>query len=396
MSESQPPTQRPFAIGHATHPDGRMALSLVLAQLDAQAATTAAQHATWGLLYITDAYAPIAESLLETLRERTGVTHWVGASGVGLIANEAEYLDEPALAVMLADTPPEQFQVFSGQQPLAKSIAAQAWNALVHADPNTPDLPGLVPDLPRKLGGRVWGALASARQGLPLLAEQWLSGGVSGIAFAPQVALALGVSQGCQTLGGPYAITRYDRNQIQELGGRPALEVLFEVLQIEPAMVYEQLRRREATEDPLMRSLLQQLRSTLIGLGSLQAVRQSQYQARHLMGIDPAAQAIVVGQAVEDWTHAVICRRDPAAARTDLTRLCAELRETLEDAGQSPRGAVYLSCVGRTGQLFGGPSAEAQWLRHQWPGVPTIGLYASGELADDALYGYTGVLGVFA
>ena len=396
MSAAPKSQQRPFALGHATHPDGRMALSLVLAQLDAQAQDTAAQQATWGLLYITDAYAPIADTLLETLRERTGVTHWVGASGIGLIANEAEYIDEPAMAVMLADTPPEQFQVFSGQQPLTRAIASQGWNALVHADPNTPDLPGLVPDLPRKLGGRVWGALASARQGLPLLAEQWLAGGMSGIAFAPQVPLTLGVSQGCQTIGGPYAITSHDRNQIRELDARPALEVLFEVLQIEPARVYEQLRRRDSAEDPQMRSLLQQLRSTLIGLGSLQAVRRSQYQARHLMGIDPAAQAIVVGQAIEDWTHAVICRRDPTAARTDLIRLSAELRETLEDAGQSPRGAVYLSCVGRTGQLFGGPSAEAQLLRHQWPGVPTIGLYASGELADDGLYGYTGVLGVFA
>jgi hypothetical protein len=45
----------PFLQAHATHPDGRMALALVAAQIDAQRAARPDFAATLGLLYLTDA-----------------------------------------------------------------------------------------------------------------------------------------------------------------------------------------------------------------------------------------------------------------------------------------------------------------------------------------------------
>jgi small ligand-binding sensory domain FIST len=110
------------------------------------------------------------------------------------------------------------------------------------------------------------------------------------------------------------------------------------------------------------------------------------------------------------------CRRDPQAARADLVRICAEIREELEpeempmpvaaalDAAQAQpapavasriAGAVYVSCAGRGGPHFGGPSAELQIVRHALGDVPLVGFFAGGEVARDHLYGYTGVLTVF-
>jgi small ligand-binding sensory domain FIST len=100
------------------------------------------------------------------------------------------------------------------------------------------------------------------------------------------------------------------------------------------------------------------------------------------------------------------------AARADLTRVCAEVREELEpeevlvgagegDVEASPRparaiaGAVYVSCAGRGGPHFGGPSAELQIVRHALGDVPLVGFFAGGEIAHHRLYGYTGVLTVF-
>lgn len=111
----------------------------------------------------------------------------------------------------------------------------------------------------------------------------------------------------------------------------------------------------------------------------------------------------------------MFCRREPQAARADLTRICAELREALEPESlsletallQSPEatptlpladrriaGAVYVSCTGRGGGHFGGPSAEMQIIRHALGDVPLVGFYAAGEIAGHQLCGYTGVLTV--
>jgi len=97
-------------------------------------------------------------------------------------------------------------------------------------------------------------------------------------------------------------------------------------------------------------------------------------------------------------------------------RICAEIREELEpqemaleaaaalttsEAEAAPHpargiaGAIYVSCAGRGGAHFGGPSAEMQIIRRALGDVPLVGFFASGEIARNHLYGYTGVLTVF-
>ena len=58
-------------------------------------------------------------------------------------------------------------------------------------------------------------------------------------------------------------------------------------------------------------------------------------------------------------------------------------------------GAIYVSCSGRGGPHFGGPSAELQIVRRALGDVPLVGFFAGGEIARHHLYGYTGVLTVF-
>jgi small ligand-binding sensory domain FIST len=58
-------------------------------------------------------------------------------------------------------------------------------------------------------------------------------------------------------------------------------------------------------------------------------------------------------------------------------------------------GAIYVSCAGRGGPHFGGPSAEMHIVRRALGDVPLVGFFAGGEIAHQALHGYTGVLTVF-
>ena len=108
-----------FPYGHATHPQWPMAAGLVLAQLRAQMSLP--DHASaprLALLYVTDHYAEQMQAILDHLRqEMPTVTDWVGTVGLGVAVNNAEYFDEPAMAVMLCDLAPEQFRVFSGLSP---------------------------------------------------------------------------------------------------------------------------------------------------------------------------------------------------------------------------------------------------------------------------------------
>ena len=110
------------------------------------------------------------------------------------------------------------------------------------------------------------------------------------------------------------------------------------------------------------------------------------------------------------------CERNAVAARADLVRVCAEIREELEpeevtleiasalsapEAESAPHparriaGAIYVSCAGRGGPHFGAPSAELQIVRRALGDVPLVGFFAGGEIARHHLYGYTGVLTVF-
>jgi small ligand-binding sensory domain FIST len=396
-----------FLTAHATHPDAHMALALAAAQIDARrAALQPAFVASLGLVYLTDAYALRVDSLLAELTQRWPGVHWVGSVGVGVMASGVEYFDEPGLVLMLCDLPQGSFEVFNGRQPIRPDFAH---SALVHADPSTHDLGELITELAgRTRSGYLFGGLAASRSRCVHIADGVFEGGLSGVAFASEGALISRVTQGCQPLGRSRRITASDRNLVLTLDGAPALPLLLGELGV-------------SLDQP--QKAMAALRTTLVGVtDSDDAVlsRGGQFGAdtrvRHLIGLDPARQGIAISELVESGQQLAFCRRDVAAARRDLVRICAEIREELEseamapalpatgqsdapDAGQAAGsrilGAIYVSCSGRGGPHFGAPSAEALIVQHALGDVPLVGFFAGGEIAHHHLYGYTGVLTVF-
>ncbi|MDP2264888.1 MAG: FIST C-terminal domain-containing protein [Hydrogenophaga sp.] len=425
-----------FPSAHATHPQWRMAAALVLAQLRAQMALPEyASAPSLGLLYITDHYADEAQAILEHLSaELPEVTDWAGTVGVGVSANNVEYFDEPALSLMLCDLSPDQYRVFSGVAPLSASGRAAgpdgfvAHTALVHADGGTPELAELIAEVAeRTASGYVFGGLAGSRgttvqfalssagnlsgQGA---ASGVFHGGLSGVAFGPAVGMVSRVTQGAQPVDRERTVTASDGNLVLALDGEPALDVLLRELDI-------------SLEQP--EQAMPRLRATLVGLtlpddGAAGAdgvpQRRGQFGAevlvRHLIGLDPGRRGIAIADLAPVGTRLAFCERSAQAARADLTRLCAEVREELEpeelslplatalaaseqEAAPHPArriaGAVYVSCSGRGGPHFGAPSAELQIVRRALGDVPLVGFFAGGEIAHHRLYGYTGVLTVF-
>jgi small ligand-binding sensory domain FIST len=419
-----------FPCGHATHPQWPMAAGLVLAQLKAQMALRDyASTPTLGLLYITDHYAAQAQDILEHLSaELPEVTDWAGTVGVGIAASNVEYFDEPALTVMLCALPADQYRVFSGVAPLGTGpgMGFEPHTALIHADARTPDVADLIAELAQRTAtGYLFGGLASSRgdavqfavggngnikgQGA---ASGVFSGGLSGVAFGDGVALVSRVTQGCLPVSPVHEVTAADGNVITRLDSEPALDVLLRDLNI-------------TLDEP--QAAMTAVRATLVGLTEPADLERGDMVSRtgnfgvdtlvrHIIGLDPSRRGIAVAGQVNPGMRMAFCQRNAQAARADLVRICAEIREELEpeemslpvaaalaapEAQAAPNparriaGAVYVSCAGRGGPHFGGPSAEMQIVRRALGDVPLVGFFAGGEIARHHLYGYTGVLTVF-
>ena len=320
-----------------------------------------------GFVYLTDALVDDAQKIVAALRERTGVADWVGTVGTGVIATGTEYQDEPALAVMVADLDSSQYGVFSGKSPLR---GASRHFAVVHADPQAPEIPGLLTDLSARLGsGYLIGGISSSRTKTVQVANDVVSGGLSGVALNADVALATRLTQGCTPLPGRFRITSCDENVIAQLDGRPALEVLLEL----------------AGQD------LSKGAQLLVGL-PVHGSDTGDYVVRNLVGIDRRHKLIAIGDSVEPGAELMFCRRDQAAAREDMGRLL----RALKGAAPAPRGGLYFSCVARGEHMFGGRGAELGLIRDALGDVPLVGFFCNGEISHDRLYGYTGVLALFS
>lgn len=415
-SPSSPPLR--FLHAHATHPLPELAVEIAWAQLSAQGAHELAP--TLGWCYLTDALAHGADQVLQALRSRLPGVTWVGAVGAGVLATGVEYMDEPALAVMVCNLPAAQFRLFHGRRPLPSFHPAfpagarqggdwHAHTAQVHADARSPELAELIAELAGRTDtGYLFGGLSAGRHGSPHLAWSpdeatptdevgqgvW-HGGLSGVAFSHQVYLVSRVSQGCTPVGPRREVTRAERNVVYELDGRPALTCLLQDLGM-TATIASEGWQREA---------LPKVRATLAGLtdaGSdlLEHGRHfgADTRVRHLIGLDPARQGVALADNVEAGMQLAFCQRNQHAARQDLVRICAEVREEF-DPDERPRreavGAVYISCAGRGGAHFGGLNAEMELLSHALGDLPIVGFFAGGEVARHHLYGYTGVLTVF-
>ncbi len=369
----------PFRFAHTAGADWREIAQHCLEQLGPVPA-----GANLGFLYVTDSLADDAGDLLRSLTTATGVQDWVGAVGIGICATGVEYYEDPAAAVMLGEFPADGFRVFP---PVVDDLEAfdernGDWIkthgpmlALVHGDPAHGAMEDLVKQLARRTtAGFLVGGLASARGNSYTIANAVTQGGLSGVLFGEEVGLITRLSQGCSPIGPHRTITEAQRNILITLDNRPALEVLKEDIGAE-----------------LSRDLMRIGGTVFVGL-PIAGSDTGDYLVRNLVGIDPNEGLVAVGDLVEPGRSLMFCHRDAATAREDLDRMLQALKGRL---ARPPRGGVYCSCLGRGVNLFGPDSPELKQIRDTLGDFPLVGFYANGEISQDRLYGYTGVLTLF-
>lgn len=336
-----------------------------------------------GFVYVTDVHAGALERILAVLKEATGIAHWVGSVGLGVCTGAEEVFDGPAVAVMIGGFPDEAFRVFptiaTGEGELAP--AERAWVdhttpsfGIVHGDPTNAQTPVIVARLAREVAGFLVGGLTSSRSASRQIADDVTEGGVSGVLFSPAVAVATGLSQGCTPIGAAHVVTECTDNVIATLDDRPALDVF-----------------KEDIGEVLARDL-NRVAGYIHAAFPVAGSDTGDYVVRNLIGIDPARGWLAVGDLVEPGDRVMFVRRDPHTAAQDLVSMLDKLKRR---AGPAPKAGVYISCVARGANMFGAPGREIGMIREALGDFPLVGFYAGGEISNDRLYGYTGVLTLF-
>ena len=336
-----------------------------------------------GLLYVTDAYCDDFKSIARALRQSTGIETWIGTLGLGVVANHKAAFDRPAAVAMILDIASNDYRLIT-RTPIpdrwpdelmqwAETVCPTS--ALVHADGTTPALAELIATLSKRSGAYLVGGLTCSRGAQHQLADDLGAGGVSGALFAPDVPVTVGLSQGCSPLGEIHEITGGEGNVIAEIDGRSALEVF-----------------KEDIGEMLARDLQRVAGYVHVAFPVSGSDTTADYLVRNLMAIDTEHGWLGVATEVAPGDRVMFVRRDPMSARRDLDRMLDDVRQRMPGKA---RGAVYVSCVARGPGMFGSETAEAEIISAGLDGVPVIGFYAGGEISNDRLYGYTGVLLAF-
>ena len=368
-----------FLVAHASAAKWKDAAAEIIVSLK----NVTAEHRL-GFLYVTDDYADSLKDISVFLKQNTGVPHWVGTVGFGICAPATEYFGKAAMAVMIAPIPEDAFRTFNGVKSDVSAVVSnlQEWIGdtppliVTHADPRNQNVPEIIEDLSRKTNGFLIGGLTASRGAHPQLAEDVAEGEVSGVMMSLEaVPVAAALTQGCSPIGEIHRITSCEQNILIEIDGKPALDVF-----------------KEDIGEILARDL-SKVAGYIFAALPVSGSDTGDYLVRNLTGIDPEQGLLAIGEYVEPGDHIMFCRRDHDSAVEDMRRMLGDLRKR---AGNAPiRGGLYYSCCARGPNQFGENSEELALIAEELGDFPLVGFFANGEISNNRLYGYTGVLTLF-
>jgi small ligand-binding sensory domain FIST len=379
-----------IGVGVSTVPDAR------------QAAVEAAAHArdelageapSLAVLLGSRSHSDKAVEVLNAVQEMLQPPALIGCVAQTIVAGRREIEDEPAVAVWLASgLAAETFQLDFVRTGSGGLLTGYRFDRTTHdmhlllPDPYTFPSSLLIEHLNTDLPGTtVVGGVVSGGRGpgdTRLFRDQdVLTSGLVGVRL-PGVHGVPIVSQGCRPIGDPYIVTGADGAAITELGGRPPLQRLREIVAGLPP-----------DEQELVSNGLQ------IGIvvdEHLAAPGQGDFLIRGLLGADQSTGAIEIGDVVEVGATVQFQVRDAAGADKDL-------RLTVERAGAAlagrPVGALLFTCNGRGRRMFEVADHDASTIEELLGGIPLAGFFAAGEIGPiagrNALHAFTASMALF-
>ena len=334
-----------------------------------------------------------ARDVLEAVQETIEPPALIGCVAQAIVAGGRELEDDAGVAVWLASgVAAETFQLDFVRTDSGGLLAGYQFDQSAHdlhlllPDPYTfpsslliehlnTDVPGTT-----VMGGVVSGGLGPGDTRL-FRDREVLTSGVVGVRLHGMRCVPI-VSQGCRPIGEPYIVTGADGALITELGGRPPLQRLREIVEVLPS-----------DEQDLISHGLQ------IGIvvdEHLALPGQGDFMIRGLLGADASTGAIEIGQVVEVGETVQYQVRDALGADKDL-RVAVE-RAAAQLPGP-PAGALLFTCNGRGRRMFGVADHDASTIEQLLGGIPLAGFFAAGEIGPiagrNALHAFTASMTLF-
>lgn len=365
-----------------------------------------------GFLYLTEALAADAQSILTLFRSVTGVENWTGCAALGVCGCGEEFVGMPAISVMVGQVHPDHVRAFSAQGSNLRSLNQdlESWLikhdpmlVLVHADPAQGNPAHVLEEIEANVGGFMVGGLASSRGEHVIIGRDVAKGGVSGFIFSSDVAVATSLSQGCIPMGPLHEISRLDEHVISYLDGRSPFDVFTEEM---GRMAEERLgyKPKQAILESGGKGIPADLARLLSGEAHVAfpvpESDQKDFTVRNIVAMDPDTGAMAVGEILTDKQKMMFVHRDDDTVKSDLSATLVALhKRIMHERGEfNPKAALYVSCVARAGVKFGEGEkvgGEMALLRAVLGDVPVAGFYAAGEISNARLYGYTGIVTIF-
>ncbi|MBV8293099.1 MAG: FIST C-terminal domain-containing protein [Mycobacterium sp.] len=379
-----------IGVGVSTAPDARQAAvqaaGLARDELAGEAPSLA-------VLLGSPSHAAQAADVLNAVQEIVEPPALIGSIAQTIVAGSHEMEDESAVAVWLASgLAAETFQLDFARTESGGLITGYRFDRTAHdlhlllPDPYTFPSSLLIDHLNTDLPGTtVVGGVVSGGRGpgdTRLFRDHdVLTSGLVGVRLPGMGGIPI-VSQGCRPIGHPYIVTRADGALITELGGRPPLQRLREIVEgLSPGD--------------------QELISRGLSIGivvdeHLAAPGQGDFIIRGLLGADPSTGTIEIGDVVEVGATVQFQVRDAVGADEDL-RLILE-RAAAELPGR-PVGALLFTCNGRGRRMFGVADHDASTIAELLGGIPLAGFFAAGEIGPiagrNALHAFTASMVLF-
>jgi small ligand-binding sensory domain FIST len=343
------------------------------------------------------AYIENYADLLQSAKNATKAKHIIGCSGAGIIGEEKEVEDRPALALLALSLPGvELFPVRLTLQDLRDYLSVEnlrlpqlshagvkGWFVL--ADPFTMDPEALLSILGEEYPNvPLIGGLASTNMRRTYLFrdEEVYSDGAVLLGIGGAYGLKAVVSQGAMPIGEAWMVTKIEGQVIEEISGKPAYERLAETFVALPPDL-----QRKARYNLLLGLAIDEYKDTF---------QRGDFLIRNLAGIDQRTGAIIVGGLPRLGQTLQFQLRDAEAADEDLNILLAKAKAEFENI--EPLAGLLFSCNGRGANLFGETDHDAKAVAQYFQNLPVAGFFCNGEIGPiggkNFLHGFTASIGM--
>jgi small ligand-binding sensory domain FIST len=224
-----------------------------------------------------------------------------------------------------------------------------------------------------------------------------------GLALRGNIVIETIVAQGCRPIGHPYRVTQGERNIVLEVetqGEDSDLETASRSgvsVRLSPLEALQELIQELSEED---RQLAQH--SLFVGIVRdefKQKLEPGDFLVRNLIGVDPRAGAIAIGDRVRPGQRIQFHLRDSRTSAEDLELLMERYQRQASSSPQrmTDAAALMFSCLGRGEGLYGEPNFDSGLFR-RYCNIPLSGCFCNGEIGPVGngtfLHGYTSVFGI--